>query len=153
MRCALVFVPCQTVIIGKDNNASLIVLLHQIHVQIPAEAPDPLPEKAAFPMGWHVFCQWETAPEEIGTTFEQRIQLLNMSGELQADFDSVSPFVPEKKKPIHRVIANLNLFPVLAEGHYRLRLSLRKSGDKDWSVSGDHPLQIIHKRVVEPVTS
>jgi hypothetical protein len=63
--------PCENVILGQDNNASIIVIIHQVRMQLPPDVPDPIPPGSVSPMTWYVFAQWEILPGEVGQHFEQ----------------------------------------------------------------------------------
>jgi hypothetical protein len=146
----LMFAPCETVLIGQDGNASLIVLLQQFMFQ---DRPDPIPPNTITQMKWHIFSEWEASPDEVGVSFEQKIELLNAAQEVQGHFQLMATFIPEAGKPLHRMIANLTFLPVISEGQYRLYLSIRRVGEENWVVVADYPLRISYAKPVAPVTA
>src|SRR4051812_32414762 len=127
----LVFVPCEHVLIGQDNAASLIVLMHQFTLTPGADVPDPIPPNSATSMKWFIFAQWEAAPNEVGMTFEQKVQLVDRDNQ-QTGLQVIGEFIPEADKPLHRMIANLTFLPLLPAGDYRLQLFLRRAGAPMW---------------------
>jgi hypothetical protein len=139
----LLFCPCETVLFGQGDNASLIVIMHQLQLTIPAEVPDPIPANAAAPMKWQIFAQYECDPTDVGVRFEQQIKMVQ--GNITT-LESIADFVPEANKPIHRMVASLTFFPLVAAGNYRLVLSLRKAEEQGWNKVGDYPFEVIYNR-------
>ncbi len=141
----LAFMPCELVLIGQDNLVSLIQIMNE--VTLSGDFPNPLPPKAAMPLKWSVFAQWEASDEEAGQQFEQRIQMVR--DDVMA-FESMSNFTIEAGKPVHRMIANLTFFPLVSGGLYRMRLSVRRSGTEEWQQAGDYPFNVVYRHVAVP---
>lgn len=139
----LLFCPCETVLFGQGDNASLIVILHKVQMTLPPEVPDPIPPNAAAPFKWQIFSQWECDPTEVGIRFEQQIKLARENAVV---FESIADFIPEANKPIHRMVASLTFFPLAPAGNYRLILSLRQAGEQQWNKFGDYPFEIEYQR-------
>jgi hypothetical protein len=144
----LVFTPCETVIIGQNDSASLIVLLHQITFGTIPNLADPPPAGAAAQLKWNIFSQWECAENEVGQIFEHKVEMVSSANNAQI-FESISDFTPEAGKPLHRMLANLVFFPLVAQGNYRLKVYLRKANQEPpaaWDLRGDHPLEVLYQR-------
>lgn len=141
----LVFAACDNVLLGNDNNVSLITLLNQITLNIAEDAPDPLPADSTVPIRWFVYSEWEIAPEERGLGFEQRMQLF--AGESQdAKIETIAAFMTKPDKSRHRMIGQLQGFPLLPEGIHRLKLSIRPSGGDEWTPAGDYPFEVVYRK-------
>jgi hypothetical protein len=94
-------------------------------------------------MKWFVFTQWEIAPDEAGQTFEQKFTLASEDGATTV-LQSRTDFVAEEGKQLHRIIGSFNFFPLLAAGHYRLKLYLRSRGQEQWGNEvASYPVEII----------
>jgi hypothetical protein len=139
----LLFCPCENVLVGQGENASLIVILHQVQMILPAEVPDPIPPNAAAPFKWQIFAQYECDPTDAGVKFEQQIKMVKGN---TTTLESTADFVPEANKPIHRMIASLTFFPLVPAGLYRLVLSLRRAGEQEWGKVGDYPFEVTYQR-------
>ncbi len=139
-----VFAPCENVLIGQSQDASLIVLLHQLTHTLGDEVPDPIPAGAATQMKWYVFAQWEKLDGDDAEHFEQKISFVN--SDKKETFTSVTEF-SFGDKPLQRMIAQFTFFPLVPEGHYRLKVLLRKQGEQQWQEHGDYPMEILYKRV------
>ena len=137
----LLFAPCDNVLVSAPHNSvSLIIVISE--VTFPSESPKTVAEKpTAAAMRWFVFSQWEFAADEAGFEFEQKIEMV---GERKSAplMENISAFKAEEGKPIHRMIAQLFAFPMVAGGPYRLILSLRAKGGESWMQVGDYPIQI-----------
>ena len=146
MPRSLIFAPCDNVLLGQDNSVSLIQVLTQIVVS--GTVPDPLPENAGSPMRWFIFSQWEVFPEEVGVTFQQRLQIAD---DARVFYEAFSDFIPEAGKNVHRLIGALSFFPLIPGGKYRLRLAVRRAGDENpWQDAAEYPLEIIYRHIAVP---
>ncbi len=133
----LILAPCDNVLINKEfESASLVVILTQIAYP---ERPDPIPENALAPMRWFIFCQWIMLPEDVGVTFEQRIQ---MEIGTPLSLDNIMEFTGEAGKVHLRMIASLLGFPILQDGIYDLIVSYRKKGEENWIAASSYPLKV-----------
>jgi hypothetical protein len=118
----LLFAACERVIIDQDSNvASLVALLQDITIGIPADAQ--MPERAMLPMKWHAFTLWFEQPEDSGKQYVQEIELCDPDGNILLTGSS-EPF--KMSLLTHRLNATFNTFPLTQFGQYLLKAYLRE---------------------------
>lgn len=137
----LMFAPCDKVIISQeDNSPSLISILENININIPAFGPN-FPRIANLPIRWHIFTLWSHVPEDARKLFQQRTQLVLPDG--QSKIEQTIEF--RMVASTQRNVVGMFGFPVLPPGQYPLRLSLRESGQIDgWNDVAEFPVSITH---------
>ncbi len=141
----LVFAPCERVILGQDQTASLIVVIQELRFHGPFDKP--IEPNAAAVIQLSMFSQWYKLPEDGEKTFEERIVFGGSDGD--AVFEVYGEF--QMTRPVHRVIATLRLLPILKPGEYHFRLFLREKGESEWSSAlADYPVTIAHEMVPQP---
>ncbi len=136
----LFFAPCTQAILGQDDTLSLIVIINQMKVNIGENSPDPLPLNAAATMKWSAVSQWYRLPGEENVSFEQKIELIDEDGVARRAPQTTTEFALPAQR--HTVIASFTFWPVLPDGTYNLRLSLRKVGDAEWGVAAEYPVHM-----------
>jgi len=118
----LLFVPCERVLLNQgDNNISLITVLEEIGVSLPA--PEKVPPDSRIPANWQILVVWLWEPSEAGKRFEMVCTLVLPDG------SSLTPFraFMERAGRTHRQIVTLRHFPLSkVPGEYVLGLSLRE---------------------------
>jgi hypothetical protein len=128
------FIPCERVIIDKGTSAvSLISVLQTMVVQEPPSNIDP---EAHGPARWSVVVNWQREAGDETRRFEQRLSLTDPAGRLR--FTAKAEF--EMTKQYHRSVAQIEGFPLRPAGEYRLELSIRDFGEKDWRVVTSYSL-------------
>ncbi|HLK59028.1 MAG TPA: hypothetical protein VKU00_20880 [Chthonomonadaceae bacterium] len=137
----LLFMPSQkTILDQRDNAFSLISTIETVTAQI---NEGEMPPNAALPLSWEISTVWYQIPEDVGRTFEQRVQLIGPDGtslvEVQATFQMG-----------YRTQRNLGVvpgFPVGQAGEYQLRLSLREAqNDQNWTMVAEYPILVTHQQ-------
>jgi hypothetical protein len=119
----LAFVPCERVIVAKDDNSTtLISLMQGLHIELPEDAPD----KVVAPMSWATFSLWYKQPGDEGVTYEQRVELIDPDGQVLAA--QTGEF--QMDKTFHRHTNRSFGVPLRRGGDYTLRLSLRRVGSE-----------------------
>lgn len=141
----ILFAPCERVIIEQGaNTLSMISILQDLSASIKAGTPpDP---KAVAPQRWYALAMWRKEPSDDGKRFEQRTALIAPGGEPK--IEAFSEF--EMQKRTHRVIVQIDGFPVFPPGDYTLTAELREVGRKQWVPAGSFPVTVIHTQVVDP---
>jgi hypothetical protein len=136
----LIFVPCEKIIIDAGGNASLIVLLQDIGLEVPAKTP--VPREAVTPKEWAIFTAWKIATEDFGRTFKQVVQLLWPDGK---EFkNGAIGFVPEDKKAVHQIQMNIVGFPVGQVGPITINMWLEDKEKKIGEVYS-YIMNVTHK--------
>lgn len=141
----LAFVPCEKIILDKDNNLSLISILSEIHVPVPV---DPVPPNASLALQWDIVTLWcRGEGEEEGHPFEQRSELLSPTGRVL-----VTTSIPFKMtRPIHRNMAHVYGLPVGEFGQHTLRLTLRDVQAGTEEIAAEYPLSILRDSAITGV--
>lgn len=138
----LAFLPCEIVIINDPNQTpSLINVLIEITM---GQLPDIVPENAAVPFRWCVFTQWKIAQDERARQWEQRSRMKNPAGQ-PIGMEHVAQFAVaggEPLKAVHRMIGQLDRFPILPAGEYQLEVAIREIGTEAWIEQHDYPIII-----------
>ena len=136
----LVFVPCEKIILDDRGNASLVILLQGVGVQLGKE--ETIQKNAITPKEWAVFTLWEPIPEDRGKMFDQVIQLLWPDGN---EFSrSKLPFRVQEGRT-HQNSANIIGFPVGQAGKLTLNMWLEEDSHKVGEVYS-YPLSVSHER-------
>jgi len=119
----LSFVPCERVIVSRDDNS-----LHLVGVMqgFKAQSTQPFPTDEApaqVPLRWAVLTLWYKTAGDEGSTYEQKIELVSPSGKVL--LSQATEFVMTRRS--HRNTTNVFGFPIAGIGDHTLRLSLRAS--------------------------
>lgn len=140
----LLLVPCETVVVGQNDVASLINLLSELQI---GNLPEIVPPDAAIPYKWTIFTEWFFTEEEGRLNWAQRLRLLTPHGEATM-LQHVAELPPSLGKPRHRIIAQLNFFPILPEAEYQIEVSLKEIEAREWGVVNTYPLRIKRTLIV-----
>ena len=123
----LVFVPCEKIILDDRANASLIVLMQNLDVQVGAQG---IPKNAVTPKEWAVFTVWEWLPDDHGKEFTQIIQVLWPDG---SEFKRTAMKFQAGQKRYHQNRLMIIGFPAGQVGQIAVNMWLeedsRKIGD------------------------
>jgi len=149
----LILAPCDKVIIDKLGNPSLISIIQNLNVEVPAD--NPVPSNAVVPREWYIFSHWLVADEEIGREFVQRTVIVLPSGDVFGD-PATGSSVPFKAKDISaniaQVIVNLNGFPIGMAGPITVKVWIEEGGKSVTDVIA-YPLRVVHVEPKTPVTA
>ena len=149
----LTILPCEKVLFGENQTVSLIVVLAEIHFRIFPNTPPP-PLGAAVFYSWAILCQWQIGLGEESEEWEQSITLASKLGPVvftnNAKFETPSP-----KISVHRMVASLDMIPLLSEGQYELIAKWRKvgEGEESWKEGGRYPISVVYDHIALPVTA
>jgi hypothetical protein len=134
----LVVAACEKVILDEVGNATLIMLLNEIHVALPADGTV-LPPAALSPKEWAVFAMWTVEQEDFGHDFVQHMHISFEDGTVFTD-----KTIPFHIKPNVRIAtnrANIIGFPVGKEGKLTVTVWLEGNTQKY-----AYPVFIVHDR-------
>ncbi len=128
---------CEQAIVDLNNTISLMKLIDEITVQVPADiTPSP---NAGSPMQWTIVALFEREPGDQNKRFEQYSAFISSSGDILFQ----SPItVIELKTPKHRIITQVNGMPVGRVGTHRVRCFIREKGSTVWAECGSYPITV-----------
>jgi hypothetical protein len=137
MARLLLLAPCEKAIIDLDNTVSLMRLVEEVTVQVPAGVT-PLPN-AGIPMQWSIVAVFEQEPGDQNKTFEQYTAFVSSSNDIL--FQSpIAAF--ELKTDKHRITTQVNGMPVGRVGKHHIKCYIRERGKTVWTERGSYPIQI-----------
>ena len=122
----LVFVPCEKVIISRDeNNPTLVAIMSQVGGSVPDEAMAHVSDDkpSGVPFQWSVFTMWYQESGDVGRKFEQVVALRSPSG--KELIRATQGF--ELAKTTHRLYMRFPWFPV-ETGTWSIELFLHEMG-------------------------
>lgn len=133
------FAPCDNILVQKDTDTiSLISVMTA--VVFPTVPPDDLPPGTMAPLRWFLFSNWVISNEDVGKQFEQRVEFT--IGD-KVFFDQTQLMELQPGKIHHRMVAQVQSFPVVTAGTYDLKLYIREKGQQEWGEpSAIHPLLV-----------
>lgn len=148
----LAFVPCEKVILNKeDNNSTLITVLTEIAGEYQL-VPGAKQERAdTFPYQWSIFTMWQFEPDETTRTFIQLVKFKSPSGEyLQSGRYIPIPFLADK--PIHRIVSRVQAIPIGEPGQWEIELFAAEEGSPfpDEPIA-TYPLRIHFTESAKPI--
>src|SRR5579863_5281649 len=119
--------PCERVMFGEDQTVSLIVVLAEIHFRIlPGNPPPPFESGVVTFYKWSIFSQWELDMGEDRSELQQKVVLAFKDGrEVFANIADLG--IPDSNTQTHRMIASLEVIPMLPEGDYKLIANWKRS--------------------------
>lgn len=132
------FVPCEKVIVARDDNSINLIGLMQGFKGGSEQTPTN-EEPTSVPLRWSTLALWVKTHEDEGKTYEQQVELLSPTGKVL--LSQTLEFVMTKK--FHRNTGRIFGFPVAGFGDHVLRLSLRTVGDnEEFTTIAEFPLPI-----------
>jgi hypothetical protein len=134
------FLPCERVILSKEETLSLITIIDRVNINIPPEDAAQLPEDAAIPTQWSTVTSLEWEPEDLEKQYEQRVYLEMPNGRIATD--TVSQIEREADKNRSRVMLQILGFPIAPVGEVSLRLAIREVGKEDWQEIADYTITL-----------
>ncbi len=121
----LTFLPCEKVIVDERGNVSLIVLLHEINAEIPAQTE--IPKNAVTPKEWAIFSMWKPLPQDNGRSFEQAVQMLWPDG---SEFKTARLGFRLEANKIHHNRMSIVGFPIGQSGSVTLNMWLEQNSKR-----------------------
>lgn len=144
MARLLTILPCEKVIVGRDDLPSLIALFEHLNIA-PSEGQDVIsvPKETITYQQWAVFSEWEIDESEVGLKDVVQIFELQFPDGTVAPLKGKIPFVFEVVGTVrnHQEIFG---FPVGQEGFYTIRVWLEHEG-KPISEVGTRKILVRHK--------
>jgi hypothetical protein len=132
----LFFIACEKVLIGEEDKVpSLISIFNKI--QVPGNLQD---QNAQAGIQWSLVSSWIRFPEDIGKSYEQRTRVIFPDGKESGE--AIIPFQFSDKN--HRNTVRIFGFPIFQEGIHIARLSIRESGNDQWTDVADYPIEVVH---------
>lgn len=141
----LLFAACEKVLIDQHNNISLIGVLQDAQVAIPAQPTVPAGAKVRLPMKWDVVTLWAKTDER---SYEQRVALFDPSGN-PTGIDSTLDVEFRGKQGMRNVVTIFGL-PVYEMGVYVLKLWLREKGQDFGDPLADYPISLSRQEPKSP---
>lgn len=136
----LAFLPCEKILVDDKGNASLIVLMQNVGVQVGKEG---IPKNAVAPREWNVFTLWQqSAQEDVAKTFRQVIQLVLPDG---TEFAKSGVEFKMEEGKLHQNRITVEGMPVGQVGQLTVNMWLEEQTVK-WTEVYSHPLKISHDR-------
>jgi hypothetical protein len=137
----LAFLPCDQVIISKDDDSvSLITVAQGFSASVRENV---LGQNILIPHKWSMFAYWLKEAGDEGITFEQQLEYL-APPDNTALMNQISQFVITKAT--HSQIGRVGALPIRSVGAgpalYTLRLSIRPVGDQEYRVVSEFPITI-----------
>jgi hypothetical protein len=133
----LLLAACEKAIIDLNNILSLMNLIGEVTVQVPAGVT--LLPNAGSPMQWAIVALFEQVPSDQNKKFEQYAAFVSSSGD--AFFQSpISLF--ELKAEQHRITTQVNGMPVGRVGKHHIKCYIREKGNTVWAECGSYPIRI-----------
>jgi hypothetical protein len=120
-----------------NNTVSLIKLLQEVTVQVPAGVT--LPSNAGSLMQWTILSIFEQEPGDETKKFEQYSAFESSSGAILFQAP-ISLF--EIKAEQHRITTQVNGMPVGHVGKHHLKCFIREKGTTQWKECGSYPIRI-----------
>jgi hypothetical protein len=133
--------PCEKLIVGQDNNSSLITVLE--YVQVNGQIGEDLPPNAALPYKWTAIALWhrtETLDEPI--RFDSKFEVQSPSGNVF--LTGAATFVVDNTHVNFRNTVEFPVIPIAENGTHWLKLSFKRSDDAEYTLAGEYPIDIIH---------
>ena|SRR5579862_5253096 len=119
----LTFAVCEKIIIDDNNNASLVVLMQNIHGSLIGKKDVEIPKNAISPQAWAVYAIWTAAQEDIGKSFVQTVQVFWPD---KSEFKRAEvPFTVTERTHQNRI--NVIGFPIGQPGTVIVRLWLEEN--------------------------
>jgi hypothetical protein len=144
MAKIITILPCEKVIVGRDNLPSLIALFEHINIAL-SEGQDvvEVPKDTITYQRWAVFSEWEIDEKEVELKKAEQVLELEypdgssapVRGRIQFEWQVAG---------IVRNHQEIYGFPIGQEGWYTIRLWLERDGKRISNV-GERKVRIIHK--------
>jgi len=129
------FIACEKVLISEEEkNASLISIFEGITVQKPNEKL----EHAQAALSWSLVAYWEKLPEDEGKKFEQYTRLISPNDEVGAESNITFSLISRHQRNKVTIIG----FPVIPDGEYKAKLSIREEGKSDWIDVAEYSIMV-----------
>lgn len=150
MARLLLFAPCERAIVEQEANTfSLISILQELTVSPKGIIPDKETVPTARPffsvLRWYCVALWMQEPGDRTKRFTQQVIVKDPHGKKL--MESLAEF--EMSKPFHRIIIEVQGFPIPFEGQYSLNIAIRETSQKNWTPAGFFPLLVHHQPALE----
>lgn len=144
MAKILTILPCEKVIVGRDNLPSLISLFEHINIALSeGQNVGEVPKETITYQRWAVFSEWEIEAKEVKLKNAEQVLELEYPDGSAAPLQGRIPF----EWQVAGVVRNhqeIYGFPIGQEGWYIIRIWLEKNGKRISNI-GERKVRIIHK--------
>ena len=136
----LAFLPCDQAIISKeDDTVTLITVTPGFTVSVPQDA---LGKNVLLPHRWTVFSYWLKESGDDDVEFEQRLEYISPNNAPLVNL--ISQFVISKAT--HSIVGRIAAPPLqsakIGPVDYRLRLSIRRVGEREYRTVSEFPFTV-----------
>ncbi len=139
----IALVPCQKVVIDKDDNS---LNLFGVIESIRAVTGPGAPSQTVVPYQWVVLCIWVRDELTVKTNGEQRVTLTSPTGKVL--FEPIQPLSFNSR--VYRAVMKLDAIPIEENGQHVLAAYWREAGEAEWIKAAEYPMMLI-KQVIERV--
>ena len=139
----LYFLPCDRVILSKEDTLSLITIIEYVTVTLDPQKVDGMPEDGGVPKEWVVVSAYEWGASDFERKYEQRVRLILSNGRVTTETITKIPREPDKKRS--RNIVTVLGFPIVPPGEASLQLAIREISQENWQDIADYTITITHK--------
>lgn len=142
MLTLLIFAPCEKIILGQDDTASIINVLETVKVNVTGD----LPPNALIPFRWSLMSLWkrdETPDTPI--EFEQHVEVLRRDDSVAAQ--GTNTFTVSSNHLMYRLIAEFPVFPIGQPGTVLVKSRIRQvNPETEWRDVAEFPLLVVHEQ-------
>ncbi|MFY9618479.1 MAG: hypothetical protein WAM70_19550 [Pyrinomonadaceae bacterium] len=141
MLTLLIYAPCEKVLIGEDQIASLISIMETVGVNVTAE----IPADALAPIQWSVFSLWKRNEEvREPIEMEERTEVFRPDGTLATG--GTTTFTVSNEHVFYRSLVRIPLFPIGLHGFVKVKCRTRRTNpETEWTEFAEFPLFVEHK--------
>ncbi|MCR4311785.1 MAG: hypothetical protein NUV56_00730 [Candidatus Uhrbacteria bacterium] len=130
---------CDSSVIDAETNT---LSIRNIVEKITITSSEKLPEKAAIPMALEVTSFWEKNDKDA-LDFQSKVDIFNSSKECLRSNEFQLKFEEGNNRLRSRI--KMSTLPFAGEGEYRIKVSFKTSGVKDWMEAADIPFDVVVK--------
>ena len=138
----LIFAPCEKVIIDQNNVISIITVLQELRIELPAPPPEVDGKTPVVPIKWDVVTLWtKTDADAPETVYQTRFALIDPMGAALEGLDGSAEF-SFADKTYYRVVTTVLGFPIRHDGRYVVRLWIHKKGEAEGDPVAEFPIAL-----------
>lgn len=138
----LYVLPCETLLLDKDEVASFINCFESVNVE--GNKPEDMADNAALPKAWTVVTLWR---REVGLDepreCESRVDLHGPNG--KSVMGGSVKFTVSDEYLNYRNTVSFPAFPIGQQGTYSLKVSRRIAPESDWVEVFSYPIDVVHQ--------
>ncbi len=136
----LLFAPCEKLIVDEEGNPTLITVLQNLGIEVPAG--EQVPRDVMTPQTWDVITLWYPEDGDPGKTFHERLEFTQPDGSIP--IRTKITFRMEDKTQRNKT--HIMGFPIGQAGQSRLNLFLDENGTEPArEPRAFYPINVTHK--------